>query len=140
MSELQLHFFVADYLRYNAQPGVLWFHVANGEIRDKSTAAKLKRMGLLPGVADIEVITPFYGSGGICYHKTYFLELKAEKGVLSPDQKIFAERCAAIGLGYEVARSPEQALTILLDWGAIVPGGGLMSKGKARSKTRAEAA
>ena len=44
----------------------LMYHVPNGEKRDKATAAKLKRMGVKPGVCDI--VLPAARGG---YHGLY---------------------------------------------------------------------
>jgi len=50
------------------RPRFGWFHVGNGEYRTKIDGAKLKAMGLLPGVWDIILV----GQGGIFY----FIEMK----------------------------------------------------------------
>ncbi|AGO47996.1 VRR-NUC domain containing protein [Cellulophaga phage phi12:1] len=56
----------------------LLYHVPNGEKRDPITANKLKAMGVVAGVPDLE----FH------YHKrTYFIEMKKPGGVVSEAQK-----------------------------------------------------
>ncbi len=56
----------------------LLYHVPNGELRDKITAAKLKAMGVVPGIPDI------------VFHyrqRTYFFEFKKPGETISKDQK-----------------------------------------------------
>jgi len=61
----------------------LLYHVPNGELRDKVTAAKLKAMGVVSGVSDIVF---HYRS------RTYFFEFKKPGvGRASQDQKDFIE-------------------------------------------------
>jgi hypothetical protein len=38
--------------------GLLWCHVPNGGLRNKREAAKLKRMGVKPGVPDVKIYDP----------------------------------------------------------------------------------
>lgn len=54
--ELSHHIAVADVLRRFARDDVIWFHPANGEHRDKRTAAKLRAMGVQPGAPDFVII------------------------------------------------------------------------------------
>ena len=51
-----LHLFVADALRLYAADGVIWFHPANEGPRSKRYASKLKRLGVLAGVADLVIV------------------------------------------------------------------------------------
>jgi|SRR6516165_1994427 len=62
---------------------VTFYHPANGEQRDDRTGAKLKAMGLLPGVSDLMI---YFG------HEVLALELKARGRKLTEDQKWFGER------------------------------------------------
>ena len=55
-SEFEIHCMVADYLRHGLAPGWMWFHPANGELRNKATGGRLKRMGVMPGVSDIVLV------------------------------------------------------------------------------------
>ena len=73
------------FVRLLQQPGILsphwrYTHIASGEKRDKATAAKLKRMGVTPGVPDFIF---FHDTGAV-----FWLELK-RRGSLkaSPAQK-----------------------------------------------------
>lgn len=109
--EFHLHCFVADLLRFQRAPGVVYFHPANGEYRPKRTAARLKRMGVIRGVPDFVVILP---TG-----RAAFLELKREGGSIGTDQRAFRKAVEACGCEFAVARTPEQATEILTQWGAV---------------------
>ncbi len=79
---------------------MLVFHVANGGLRTKREAAKLKWTGVLAGVPDLVVIAP---STGRCAH-IYFIEVKAEKGVLSIDQEIVINKIDDVRAAFKVWR------------------------------------
>lgn len=113
MSEHDLHIFTANLLRLAHAPNVMFFHVPNGEYRSKRTGAKLKAMGVIPGVADFALVLP---SG-----RAAFLELKSEKGRQSIGQRRFEQACRDAGAQYAVANSPEEVTAILEAWGAIRP-------------------
>ena len=109
--EADLQAAVVELLQRFACDDVIWFAVPNGEKRSKATAAKLKKMGVLAGVADLVIVLP----GAFIK----FLELKADKGKPSPAQIAFSERCGAIGATYVIARTPEEAIEHLWMWGAL---------------------
>ena len=109
--EYRLHYYTVELLKFNRAPGVVYFHCPNGEHRSKRTAAKLATMGVLKGVADICIVLP----GG----RIAFLELKAEGSYLSPDQRAFKTAVDALGAPYAVARSPEDVVDVLTEWGAL---------------------
>lgn len=134
MAEIHLHDYVIGLLRMNAAPDVMFWHCPNGEARSEGTGAKLLRMGVLAGVADINLLLP----GPM----PAFLELKGDKGSLSVDQRRFLEAAARLGCKTAVVRTPEEALAKLLEWGAIIRSEGevLMSRGKARAIVQREAA
>jgi len=113
VSELALHLSIGDTLRLLARPGVVWWHVSNGEKRDKQTAAKLKRMGVLPGVSDLTISLP----GG----RFGFLELKWNGNRLTPEQHDFLAAMAERGHLTGVAYTLDSALIQLASWGAIRP-------------------
>jgi len=50
------------------------YHCPNGGSRNEIEGAKLKRMGVRPGVADLILLTPRHGYGSLC------LEAKVRKG------------------------------------------------------------
>ena len=107
--ESQFQIALIDRLKLQARKDCVYFHIPNGELRDKSAAAKLKAMGLLPGVPDLEFIWP--DDGRI---KILFLELKrGRKGKLDDNQMAFGAFVNAIGCYFEVADSIDSAVTIL---------------------------
>jgi hypothetical protein len=116
-SELTIQIALVARLRREVRDGVLWYHVPNGEWRDKRSAAKLKAMGTRPGVADLEFHWRARGR-----QQTLFLELKSAKGRQSDSQIEFAERVRAIGYRYETASSSTEAIAILQRYGLLKVG------------------
>lgn len=111
IAELQLHKQVVALLRQIGAPRWQWWHTPNGERRDAATGAKLKSMGVMPGVPDLVLVSPagvFHG-----------LELKAKGGTLSDAQARFQIWAAANGVAYSVADDFDQALAVLKAWGAV---------------------
>nr|MBA3753969.1 VRR-NUC domain-containing protein [Nitrospira sp.] len=70
------------------------------------------RMGLRPGAADLCIIVN---------RQVYFMELKAPKGVQSPEQRAFEDDCKEADIPYVIVRSIDLALTLLKLWGALQP-------------------
>lgn len=106
--EISLHMSVAAFLRRAWPADLLWFHVPNGEKRDKATAGKLKAMGVLAGVPDFVFVMP--------NAQVAFLELKRGDGETSEEQDKFCDRARACGCGYAVARSMEEVEVVLSRW------------------------
>jgi hypothetical protein len=111
LTEMDLHMYVIGLLNVAAVPGVWWHHSPNGELRHPKTGAKLKRMGTSAGFPDLEVYLPG--------DRIAYLEFKSAKGALSPAQKLWRTYLTLRGYLYEAPRTPEHALQILTDWGAI---------------------
>lgn len=72
------------------------FHPANGEKRDKRTGAKLKRMGVEPGVVDVWVLIPF-DRDGQRYCGTAFDMKRTCGGKISPEQRHWLDVAEASG-------------------------------------------
>lgn len=89
----------------------LVIHIPNQGKRSPVYGAKLKAMGLMPGAADLCLIAP----GG----QSHFIEVKTEAGSLSRAQKDFRGSCAALGIPWALARSPEEALRSADQWGLV---------------------
>lgn len=106
-----LHIQVVQLLHWSAAQGWRWFHPANGEHRDPRTAAKLKAMGVKPGIPDLVLIAP----SGLAH----FLELKRGKAPLSAAQRDFHAHAEAQGWPVAVASSFERAEAVLCGWGAL---------------------
>jgi hypothetical protein len=109
--EFKLQKFVVQCLEQFSRPDVIFYHCPNGEKRSPRTGARLKAMGVLPGVADVCLVLP----GGA----SAFLELKRPGGRTSEEQRAFRSRCEASGAGYAVAQTPEEAVAVLKNWGAL---------------------
>ena len=110
--EFATHCMVADLLRLSLTRGWIFFHVGNGERRDAITGARLKRLGVLPGVSDFLLIGPPAG-------QVRALELKrrGEKPTLA--QTAFLEAVRLAGGDAEWVDSYEAAVAVLRRWGAV---------------------
>jgi hypothetical protein len=109
--EISIHRDVERLLRDHGADGWWWFHAANGEARDPRAAAKLKAMGVKPGVPDLTLISP----AGVAH----FLEVKRPGGRLSEPQEAFAAWAAGHGVPFSAADSLSHARAILTRWGAL---------------------
>jgi hypothetical protein len=109
--EQQDHIAVCEHLRLRAHPDVLWLHCPNGERRDARTGAKLKRMGVLAGAADL-----------LIWHRgnSFALELKSETGRPSEAQLEFMARFADAGGHTAIAVGLDRAIACLEGWGILL--------------------
>lgn len=120
LKEADIQALIVSWLSIHAPQGrgFLFFSVPNegmGESRGRgglARMARLRRMGLRPGVADLVIV-----KGG----RAYFLELKRRAGRQSVNQLEFEADAIHVGAEYAVARSFEEAQNIVISWG-IVPG------------------
>ena len=111
-AEFAVHCMVADMLRRLAARDWQWSHLPFGEYRPPATAARLKRMGVMPGWPDFLLLSP----GG----QPHFLELKREReGRLNDAQEGFAAWCGAHGVAYAVCNRFDAAIHQLTAWGAL---------------------
>lgn len=110
--EQDLHIAVKQWLDAALLPEVLAIHVPNGESRDARTGAKLKAMGVMPGVADWLLC---WSEGAIGVFVGW-LELKSPIGRLTREQKAFRDRVQAIGHTYAVARSLAEVEGVISAW------------------------
>lgn len=121
-SEFEIQKSLVARLRLQCRKGVLYFHCPNGEERDDRVAAKLKAMGVLPGVADLIFI---WGELVSCPNllivpQILFLELKRRGARQTTDQILFDQTSKAAGCFYELADSIDDAVAILQRY-AILP-------------------
>ena len=86
-------------------PSAVVSSVPLGGLRGKREAAKLKWTGALKGIPDLVAALP----GGV----VLWIECKAAKGALSPDQKTIHASLSAIGHHVIVARSIEDVRAAL---------------------------
>lgn len=121
IGEEVFHKALVERLRWeHADKRCLWWHTPNGGPRSKGAAGKLKAMGVLPGVPDLQFMFP---DGHVA-----FLELKRPNGVMSEAQYDFESRCRRYGVEYAVAYSMDQAVEILTAWGVLKPARGIGSE------------
>jgi hypothetical protein len=117
-TELQIQISLIERLRWQCRPGVVYFHCPNGELRPKRAAAKLKAMGVLPGVADLVFLWSEAGRpAGL------FLELKARGRPLRNDQAAFGKAVKAANFFFEWTDSLDDAVRILAQYD-ILPAAG----------------
>src|SRR6188472_3005684 len=79
--ESKLQMVVCEHLRLRGVDGLLYFHPCNEGKRTASEGYRLKRMGMLPGIADLVLDIPG--------KPLSFLELKARGEKQGPDQMAF---------------------------------------------------
>ncbi len=82
--------------------------IPNGGQRSVITGARLKAEGVLVGIPDLCLPVPRGGSGAL------YLEVKTEKGKLSPAQNEMTTRLIEAGNAVHVVRSAEEAIGALL--------------------------
>jgi hypothetical protein len=90
---------------------LLWFHPANGGKRFITTARKMKKAGVKPGVPDIWIITP---PPNLPNRKGVVIELKREKGgTVSPDQKRWIRDLRQLGWHAVVCEGHREVVRVL---------------------------
>jgi len=104
--EDRIHIAILDYLEVVLPRGLVW-HTPNQGKRSFTTAGKLKLLGMRAGVPDITIV--YEG-------RIYFLEVKAPKGRLSPEQGRFGVDAIAAGAGWAVVRSIDDVRQHLQTW------------------------
>lgn len=110
-SEDDLQIYTADLFRSFGRPGVVGFHVPNQNMAAVQYRVKLKKFGVLPGVADWVFILP----GGLAR----FLELKDDEGRQSSAQGLFEAGVTALGAPYAIARTVDEIDGVLSAWDVI---------------------
>jgi hypothetical protein len=108
LPECKFQMNLIEFLKLQARKEIEYFHVPNGEQRDKRQGAKLKAMGVRPGVSDLIFI--MHDTSEV---PVLFLELKVRNGKLTDDQKHFRDRVTVLGYVYEWADSFDEAVRIL---------------------------
>jgi hypothetical protein len=94
-NESKIQIELVRYIRY-LYPKSILFAIPNGHQRHIITAANLKREGVLAGVSDLIWINE---------GKTYFFEVKTDKGTQSVYQKEFQSLVEKQHLRYAILRS-----------------------------------
>ena len=122
--EHQVQIQLVSMLKWCLKPTVTFFHVPNGELRDKRSAAKLKAMGVLPGVSDLVFLWKQYWEdleGSHTAPAILFLELKLPGKAATDEQVAFGLAVRLCGAEFAVARSIEAAIKELGRRGLIRP-------------------
>ena len=109
VSEHSLQVQLLKYLDAAANADLYWFAIPNAARRSLRMGAHMKHEGLKSGVADLCFMLP----GG----KVAWLELKKPGNYLTIEQKGFQARCARLGHPYAIAKTLDQAIVILTNWG-----------------------
>lgn len=93
-------------------PDLKWlFHIPNGGSRDKREAAKLKGMGVKPGVLDLCLPVKRGGYSGL------YIELKKLKGgKVSQEQREWIDHLRSQGFGAIVCHGWIEARKVLIDY------------------------
>ena len=89
------------------------FAIPNGGIRNIRTAVRLKKEGVLAGVPDLFLPVARGKFNGL------FIELKTDKGVLSPSQKIMGENFMGLGYAVIVVRSVDEGRAKVAEYLAL---------------------
>lgn len=99
------------YLRIAGRQDLHWFAVPNGGHRHIAEANRLKAEGVRPGTPDLCFMLP--------EGKVAWLEMKTTKGTLGPSQKTFREIANRLGHLWGMARSVDEAIALLKQWGVL---------------------
>ena len=90
-------------------PQCIIYHVPNGGFRTKPEAARLKWMGVYPGITDLVIVDePGF---------SYFMEVKGPDGVLSADQKTFRDLCLTKKWPWGIVHNVTEASALVNKWG-----------------------
>lgn len=85
-------------------PQYLIFAIPNGGFRSKIEASIMQGEGVLAGVPDLQIIMHDY---------SFFVEMKAEKGKLTDNQKLIHGLLSILGFKVHVCRSLDEFMEIV---------------------------
>ena len=102
---------VKDYLDKCA-PGLMWYSTPNGGM-SKAQNGRNKAMGARAGVPDLSFILD---------GRIHYIELKAAKGTLSPEQIAFRDWCMDHAVPWAMCRSLEAVIDVLTGWNVRLTG------------------
>jgi hypothetical protein len=108
----------AEHIWVRLVDGAVAFAIPNGGHRHKKVAADMRDEGLTPGAPDIFAIH---------LGQAYFLEMKAPRGSLEPEQVAMIARLRAAGAVCAVAKGLEAAIRQLEAWHLLVPLGQVLA-------------
>jgi len=110
-SEFAVQAFLVDIIRRGINPQWKFGHVPLGEVRDPITAARLKRLGTVPGWPDLQFAGPD--------RQMVFLELKRRGGRLSESQQAMRDHLEGCGFAYLCTDSADHAIEWLKHHGIL---------------------
>src|SRR5215467_9685601 len=113
LAETAFQIQLVSILRWALRPDVLFWHTPNGELRDPRSAAKLKAMGTLPGVSDLQLHWVEVDALRRKLCRVLHLELKVGNHQQSNAQLEFALAVKCLGHDYCVVRSVDEAIAEL---------------------------
>lgn len=90
---------------------ILAYHTPNGGYRNAIEGAKLKRLGVSPGVPDVCIPVPNSN-----YHGLYIEMKKRNGGIVSDNQKTWIERLNRNGYKAVVCRGFEEAQDLIINY------------------------
>lgn len=96
----------------------LLIHIPNGELRDKRTGAKLKKMGVRKGLPDffLAVTLKKFALNDFDYRSGLWIELKSKKGKLMIDQATYLSELSKSGYSACVAYGWEDAANYVISY------------------------
>lgn len=100
-------------LKLNEQrhPAIAWIHaIANGGHRHPAVAGKMKAEGVKKGISDIFVPFPTREASGL------YIEMKAGKNKLTPEQKEFGEYAESVGYKFITCWTCDEAAKAIEDY------------------------
>lgn len=98
-------------LQQSVWPELKWLHhIPNGGHRSKVQGARLKAMGVKPGVFDLFLPVPRCGKHGL------YIEMKSSSGRLSKEQNEFGQTCANHGYAVNICRNSEEARNTIMGY------------------------
>jgi len=125
-AEFRLACVVHDTLRLRGKEGLHFFAVPNGEARSPKTGARLKRQGVRAGEPDLILLWNKRAIG---------LELKAEGGRQSPEQRQVEQEWTAAGSLYRCVKGYDEAIQFLDMLGVLKPDYSLIRHQQAEVRT-----
>ena len=116
---------LCQHIKLRLRKDVIWFAVPNEGRRSLNYGARLKAMGLHPGVADLVFIPPGF--------QTCFMELKIHPNKQTKNQVQFENDCLKNGSKYAVCYDIDAAVQQLIDWHVITESKSLIGHNSRRS-------
>lgn len=110
MNETQHHIGLMVWAKTQPILSEYLIHIPNGGYRHPMEAIKLKKMGVKAGVSDLFLAYPNP------YYHGLWIELKSEKGKLSPEQKSWLILMQRVGFAIAVSYSIEETYDILQNY------------------------